>query len=214
MLRLGRRRWAAWLAAAALLTAGGCGEFGGGPQTVSRSGYRAVLAFSPSERYEVAVLREMQRVSGSFDGSELVKVLRPDLGKVWQYRPATKKLIESAWSPAEELVPGYPLEPHFDPEAYADRFRARVKRIDDAAHGMHPCERYELTMPSADRAIVWVARDLERLVVRIEHAKKDPNDEYQGVTDTQLENVRLGAPPRLFEKPEGFTLVKTYEELG
>jgi hypothetical protein len=214
VLRLPGLRWAAWLAAAALVSSGGCGEFGAGPRTVSRSGYRAALAFSPSERYEVAVRGDRQRVSGSFDGSELVKVLRPDLGKVWQYRPSTRKLIESAWSPTEELVPGYPLEPRFDPEAYADRFRATVKRIDDAAHGMHPCERFELMMPSGDRAIVWVARDLERLVVRIEHAKKDPNDEYQGVTDTQLEDVRLGAPTKLFEKPDGFTLVKTYGELG
>ncbi|MGH9368875.1 MAG: hypothetical protein ACRD3M_14515 [Thermoanaerobaculia bacterium] len=214
MLRLRRLPSGVWLAAAALFSAGSCGEFGGGPRTVSNSGYRAVLAFSEAERYEVAVRGEKQRVSGSFDGSQLVKVLRPDLGKVWQFRPSTKKLIESAWSPAEELVPGYPLEPNFDPEGYADRFRAKVRRIDDMAHGMHPCERFELTMPSGDRAIVWVARDLERLLVRIGHAKKDPNDEYQSVTDTELLDVRLGAPARLFEKPEGFALAQTYEELG
>jgi hypothetical protein len=210
----GQFRRAAGILLAALFWAGGCGEFGGGPRTVSRSGYRAALAFSPTERYEVAVRGEKQRVSGSFDGSELVKILRPDLGKVWQYRPSTRKLIESPWSATEELVPGYPLEPHFDPEAYADRFRAKVRRIDDAAHGMHPCERYELTLPSGDRAIVWVARDLERLAVRIEHEKKDPGDEYQGVTDTQLLDIRLGAAAKLFEKPEGFAPVKTYEELG
>jgi hypothetical protein len=209
-----RLRRPAGILLAALLWAAGCGEFGGGPRTVSRSGYRAALAFSPTERYEVAVRGEKQRVAGAFDGSELVKILRPDLGKIWQYRPSTKKLIESAWSVTEELVPGYPLEPHFDPEAYADRFRAKVRRIDDAAHGMHPCERYELTLPSGDRAIVWVARDLERLVVRIEHEKKDPGDEYQGVTDTQLLDIRLGAPARLFEKPESFTPVKNYAELG
>jgi hypothetical protein len=209
-----RLRRPAGILFAALLWAAGCGEFGGGPRTVSRSGYRAALAFSPTERYEVAVRGEKQRVAGAFDGSELVKILRPDLGKIWQYRPSTKKLIESAWSVTEELVPGYPLEPHFDPEAYADRFRAKVRRIDDAAHGMHPCERYELTLPSGDRAIVWVARDLERLVVRIEHEKKDPGDEYQGVTDTQLLDIRLGAPARLFEKPESFTPVKNYAELG
>ncbi len=89
-----------------------------------------------------------------------------------------------------------------------------MRRIGDAAHGMHPCDRYEMTMPSGDRAVIWVARDLEGLVVRIEHLKKDPRDEYQPVTDTQLLDVRLGAPAKLFEKPDGFTVVKTYEELG
>ncbi len=79
---------------------------------------------------------------------------------------------------------------------------------------MHPCERYELSLPSGDRAVIWVARDLERLVVRIEHSKKDPKDEYQAVTNTELLDVRLGAPARLFEKPEGFAVVKTYAELG
>lgn len=196
-----------------LLSTLACDEFGGGPRTVSRSGYRAVLAFSSADRYQIAVRGEKQRVSGSFDGSELVKVLRPDLGKIWQFRPSARKLIESPWTPAEELVPGYPLEPHFDPAAYAERFGGKTHRIDDAAHGMHPCERFEMTMPSGDRAVIWVARDLERLVVRIEHARKSGDDEYQAITDTQLLDVRLGAPVKLFEKPEGFAAVKTDEEL-
>jgi len=197
-----------------VLLASSCDEFGGGPRTVSKSGYRAVLAYSPSERYDVAVRQEKQRVSGSFEGAPLVRVLRPDLGKIWQYRPTTKKLIESPYMPGEELVPGYPLEAGFDPEAYADRFHGKIRRIDDAAHGMHPCERYEMTLPSGDHAVIWVARDLERLVVRIEHSKKDPKDEYQAVTDTQLVDVRLGAPAKLFEKPDGFTAVRKYEDLG
>jgi hypothetical protein len=197
-----------------LLAVAACDEFGGGPRTVSRSGYRAVLAFSPTERYEIAVRGEKQRIAGSFDGSELVKVMCPDLGKVWQFRPSTRKMIQSAWTPSDELVPGYPLEPHFDPAAYAQRFGGSIRRIGDEAHGMHPCERFEMTMPSGDRATLWVARDLERLVVRIEHTKKDPKDEYQPVTDTQLLDVRVGAPAKLFEKPDGFDAVKTYEELS
>jgi hypothetical protein len=210
-----RRRGAlAGTCAAALLLTAACDEFGGGPRTVSRSGYRAVLAYSPTERYEVAVRGEKQRVSGPFDGSELVRVLRPDLGRVWQYRPSKRKLLETPYGPTEELVPGYPLEPSFDAEGYADRFGGKVRRIDDAAHGMHPCERYELSLPSGDRALIWVARDLERLVVRIEHSKKDPKDEYQAVTNTELLDVRLGAKAGLFEKPEGFTVVQTYADLG
>lgn len=203
----------AGLCAAALLVSS-CDEFGGGPRTVSQSGYRAVLAYSPSERYDVAVRQDKQRVSGTFEGSPLVRVLRPDLGKIWQYRPTTKKLMESPYVPGEELVPGYPLEAGFDPEAYADRFHGKIRRIDDAAHGMHPCERYEMTLPSGDRAVIWVARDLERLVVRIEHSKKDPKDQFQAVTDTQLVDVRLGAPAKLFEKPGGFTAVRQYADLA
>ncbi|MGE5278269.1 MAG: hypothetical protein ACM3SU_14820 [Acidobacteriota bacterium] len=201
------------LALAAALLASGCDEFGSGPRTVSRSGYRAILLFSPANRYEIAVRGEKQRVSGSLDGADLVKILRPDLGKVWQFNPSTRRLVESAWTPAEELVPGYPLDPHFDPQAYAERFGAKIRRIDDAAHGMHPCERFEMTMPSGDRAVIWVARDLERLVVRIEHARRGDGGEYRPVADTQLLDVRLGAPARLFEKPSGFAAVKSYEEL-
>jgi hypothetical protein len=58
-----------------------------------------------------------------------------------------------------------------------------------------------------------VARDLDRLVVRIEHAKKDPGDEYQPFTDTQLLDLRVGVPAKLFEPPKGYTKVSSYEEL-
>jgi len=198
----------------ALLPLGACGEFGGGPRTVSRDGFRAVLAFSPEDRYEIAIRGNLRRVSGSVEGSDLIKILRPDLGKVWQFRPSTKKLWESAWSLTEELVPGYPLEPRFEPEAYAARFGATIRRIDDAAHGMHPCERYEMTLPSGDQVVVWVARDLERLVVRIEHSKKDTSDEHQPFTDSQLLDIRVGAPRKLFEAPGGYTRVRSFEELS
>jgi hypothetical protein len=197
-----------------LLAAAGCGELAQGPKTASRDGYRAILSFSSDERFQIAVRGEKRRVAGVVDGSELVKVVRPDLGKAWQFRPSKRKLLEASWSALDEIVPGYPLETGFDPAAYADRFGGQVRRIGDAAHGIHPCDRYELRMPSGDVATIWVARDLERLVVRIEHAKKDPDDEYQAVTDTQLLDVRVGASEKLFEQPEGYTVVRSYDELG
>ena len=209
-----KRRHALLLAAAVLLAAVSCDEYGGGPKTATRSGYRAVLAYASTDRYDVAVRGDRQRVSGKSGGSELVRVLRPDLGKIWQYRPSTKKLFESPWAPTEELVPGYPLEPRFDPAAYAERFGGKVRRIDDAVHGMHPCERYELTTAAGDAVVLWVARDLERLVVRIEHSKKDESGAFRPVSDTQLLDVRLGAPAKLFEKPSGYTAVKTPDELS
>ena len=212
MLRLRPR---AWLAVSILLGAAACrDEFGGGPRTVTRSGYRADLVYSPAARYAVAVRGQKQRVAGVFDGSELVKIVRPDLGKIWQFRPSTRRLIEMPWTPMEEIVPGYPLDAPFDPEGYADRFHGTVRRVDDAALAGHPCERFVMSLPSGDRVTLWVARDLERLDVRIEHEKKDPNDEYQPVSDTRLDDVRLGAPGKLFEKPEGFTSVGSYAELG
>jgi hypothetical protein len=119
----------------------------------------------------------------------------------------------SSWSPTDEIVPGYPLEPKFDPQAYADRFGAKIRRIGDAAHGLHPCERWEMSLPSTDAVVVWVARDLERLAVKVEHMKKDASDEYQPFTTTELLDVRAGADVDLFEKPKGFTEVKSYAEL-
>ena len=195
----------------AVLAAAACG--GGGPKMVSKDGYRAILSFSTNERFKVAVRGEARRVELEIGGSPLVKVVRPDRKKVWQYRPATKKLLETDWSPTEEIVPGYPLEPRFDPEAYAHRFGGQIRPIDDATHGLHPCDRWEMVLPSGDKAVIWAARDLEGLVVKIEHAKKDQGDEYQPFTTTELLDVQVGADPKLFEKPEGYTPVKSYEEL-
>jgi len=196
-----------------LLAAALSASCGGGLKTISKDGYQAVLSFSKEERIHVAVRGESKRVEGPVAGSPLVKVVRPDLGKVWQFRPAAKKLLEAAWGPTDEIVPGYPLEPRFDPHAYADRFGAKIRQIGDAAHGLHPCERWEMSLPSGDAVIVWVARDLERLPVKIEHLKKDQGDEYQPFTSTELLDVRAGADPDLFEKPQGYAAVKDYAEL-
>jgi hypothetical protein len=205
------RRIGSGLLAGLLLVAAGCG--GGGLKTVSKDGYRAILAFSKDERFEVAVRGEWKRVEAVMDGKPLVKIMRPDLKKVWQIRPSTKKLMESAWTPTDEIVPGYPLEPGFDPHAYADRFGGQIKKIGDDAHGLHPCDRWQMSLPSGDLVTIWVARDLEKLVVKISHAKKDQADEYQPFMVTELLDVRVGADPDLFAKPKGYAEVKTYPEL-
>jgi hypothetical protein len=186
---------------------------GGGLKTIGKDGYRAILSFSKEERFQVAVRGEWKRVEATVDGAPLVKVMRPDLKKIWQIRPATKKVMETPWTATDEIVPGYPLEPRFDPHAYADRFGGQIRRISDEAHGLHPCDRWEMDLPSGDAVTIWVARDLEGLVVKIEHSKKDRNDEYQPFTATELLDVRAGADPDLFEKPKGYAEVKSYEEL-
>jgi hypothetical protein len=195
------------------LLAASCGDLGG-PKIPSRDGYRAILAFSKDDRYEIFVRGEKRRVEGTIDGSKLVKIARPDLRKLWQFRPATKKLFETAWGPQDEIVSGYPLDPKFDPAAYADRFGGAIKRIGDAAHGLHPCDRWMLTLPSGDAVTIYAARDLERLVVRIEHEKKDGKDEMQPFTSIELLDVRPGISEDLFEKPKGFAAVSSYEALG
>jgi hypothetical protein len=195
---------------AASLFSGSCG----GIKVVSKDGYRALLVFSSRERYSIAVAGEKRRVEGDFDGSKLVKVFRPDLGKIWQYRPSTRRILEETWSPTDELVPGYPLEPRLDPAAYAQRFGGEIRQIGDGVHGIHPCDRYLLSLPPGDRVTIWAARDLERLPVRVEHEKKDATNQWQTVSDTQLLDVRIGADPELFEKPKGYTPVKSYSELA
>ena len=197
-----------FLAAAALALA--CG----GIKTVSRDGYRALVVFSSGQRYQIAVAGEKRRVEGQFDGSTLVKVLRPDLGKAWQYRPSTRRILEEPWSQGDEIVPGYPLEPHFDPAVYAQRFTGEIKQIGDGVHGIHPCDRYMMTLPSGDRVTISAARDFERLPVRVEHERKDSSGLFQSVSDTQLLDVRIGADRDLFEKPTGYKPVKSYSELS
>ena len=194
----------------AVLVAYGCG---GGLKTISKDGYTATLSYSPQERYPIAVRGEWKRVEGTSDGGPLIKIARPDLKAVWQIRPSTKRIFTSTWKPTDEIVPGYPLEPRFDPAAYADRFGGQILRIADDTHGLHPCDRWRMTLPSGDTVVIWAARDLERLVVKIEHTKKDQNDESQPFTTTELLDVRIAADPDLFEKPKGYTEVKSYEEL-
>ncbi|MDQ2980180.1 MAG: hypothetical protein M3R62_13265, partial [Acidobacteriota bacterium] len=130
----------------------------GGIPTVSKDGYRAVVLFSPTEKYEIAVRGEWRRVQGDVDGAPLVKIHRPDLKKTWQFRPVSKRLLEQTWAPTDEIIPGYPLEPRFDPQAYASRFRGQIRKIADAALAGHPCDRYQMDLPSGDRVTIWVAR--------------------------------------------------------
>lgn len=197
------------LLAASLLVASACG----GLRIVSKDGYRATLVFSPGEAYRIAVRGEWRRVDGDVDGAPLVKIMRPDLKKTWQFRTRSRRILEEAWSPTDEIVPGYPLEPHFDAEAYGSRFHASVRRIADVAFGGHPCDRYEMTLPSGDRVLVSTARDLERLPIRVEHEKKAAEDEFQPFLEVHLTDIRIGADADLFEKPSGYTPAASYEEL-
>ena len=206
---MSRRPLLAALAGAALAAAS-CG----GIKTVSRDGYRALAAFSPGERYQIAVRGEKRRVEGTFDGSTLVKILRPDLGKIWQYRPSTRRVLEEPWTQQDELIPGFPLEPRFDSAAYGERFGGPVKQIGDGVHGIHPCDRYQMGLPSGDRVTIWAARDFERLPVRLEHEKKGDDGLFKIVSDVQLLDVRIGADEKLFEKPKGYTRVQSYADLA
>jgi hypothetical protein len=188
----------------------------GGPKIPSRDGYRAILSFSPEDRYEIFVRGENRRVDGIIDGSRLVKIARPDLHTVWQFRPDTKKLFETGWGPRDEIVPGYPLDPKFDPVAYADRFGAgdAITQVGDSIHGLHPCDVYRMALPSGDVVTIYAARDLQRIVVRIEHSKKDSNGLLQPFANTELLDVRPGVRASLFEKPTGYVTVSSYEALA
>jgi hypothetical protein len=206
--RARRARWAV-SAGSAILLLFACG----GIRTVSRDGYRATLVYSPGDKYRIAVRGEWRRVDGEVDGAPLVKIMRPDLKRTWQFRPRSKRILDEAWSPTDEIVPGFPLEPRFDEQAYASRFKATVTKIADGAFGGHPCDRYQMDLPSDDRVVIWAARDLERLPIRIEHFKKRAEDDYQPFLEVQLSDIRVGADEDLFEKPKGYKPVASYEEL-
>jgi hypothetical protein len=185
----------------------------GGIPRVSKDGYRAVVLFSPTLKYEIAVRGEWRRVQGDVDGAPLVKIYRPDLKKTWQFRPVSKRLLEQAWAPTDEIIPGYPLEPHFDPQAYASRFRGQIHKIADAALAGHPCDRYQMDLPTGDRVTIWVARDYEGLAIRIERRRKHSEGEGPAASDVRLTDIRVGAEKELFEKPKGYTPVASYQEL-
>ncbi len=139
-----------------------------------------------------------------------MKIHRPDLKKTWQFRPVSKRLLEQTWAPTDEIIPGYPLEPRFDPQAYASRFRGQIRKIADAALAGHPCDRYQMDLPSGDRVTIWVARDYEGLPIRIERrGKRDEGD----ASDVRLTDIRMSAAKELFEKPKGYAPVASYQEL-
>ncbi len=207
-MTISRRSPAAALLSVALLFSS-CG----GLRMISKDGYRAAVVYSTGERYQIAVRGEWGRVEGKVDGAPLVKVLRPDLKKTWQFRPSTRTVLEETWGPADEIVPGYPLEPRFDSQAYASRFHAELTKIADAALAGHPCDRYQMDLPSGDRVIVWAARDFERLPIRIEHQRKKGEEEYEPALDVHLVDINVGADPDLFQKPGGYRPVGSYEEL-
>ncbi|MEP6800459.1 MAG: hypothetical protein ABJC07_00875 [Acidobacteriota bacterium] len=202
------RRFPAAILSAALLFSS-CG----GLRTISKDGYRASLVYSTGERYQIAIRGEWGRVEGTVDGAPLVKVLRPDLKKTWQFRPSSRRLFEEAWGPADEIVPGYPLEPRFDSQAYAGRFHGEMLKIADAAFAGHPCDRYQMDLPSGDRVILWAARDYERLPVRVEHQRRKGEEEYEPGLDVRLVDIQVGADPDLFQKPKGYRPVASYEDL-
>jgi hypothetical protein len=196
-------------AAFVLVIASACGVI----RTVSRDGYRATLTFSPGDSYRIAVRGEWRRVDGDVEGAPLVKIMRPDLKKTWQFRPRTQRIFEEGWSPTDEIVPGFPLDPHFDSQAYAARFHAVLTKIADAAFGGHPCDRYQLDMTSGDRVVISVARDLERLPIRVEHSKKRGEEDFVPFLEVRLDDVRTGAEESLFQKPKGMKPVASYDEL-
>jgi len=198
------------LLACLVLLAAGCG---GGLKTVTRDGYTAILSFSKDEKFDVAVRGEWKRVEGKVDGRALVKIVRPEMKKAWEFRPDKKTIREIPWGPTDEIVPGYPLQPGFDPRSYADRFGGVITRISDDTHGLHPCDRWRLALPSGDLVTLWVARDLDKLVVKIEHMKKDQSDEFQPFTTTELLDVRVGADPDLFEPPKDYKKVTDDKDL-
>jgi len=104
---------------AAILLAFACG----GPKTVARDGYRGVLVYSKEDRFAIAVRGESVRVSGTADGSEIHRIVRPDRHKSWQFRPSTRRIFESTWGSTDEAVPGYPLQPGFDSAANSHGLR-------------------------------------------------------------------------------------------
>ncbi len=185
----------------------------GGLRIISKDGYRASLVYSTGERYQIAIRGEWGRVEGTVDGAPLVRVLRPDLKKTWQFRPSSRRILEETWGPTDEIVPGYPLEPRFDSQAYAGRFHGELLKIADAALAGHPCDRYQMDLPSGDRVIIWCARDFEGLPLRIEHQRKKAEEVYEPALDVRLVDVKVGADPDLFQKPNGYIPVASYEEL-
>jgi hypothetical protein len=178
-----------------------------GPARVATHGYRARVTFKTNgletDSYEIAVRGALRR-KGLGDGPALVMDL--DAKRAWRLAAGGKAMTPVDFSAAgKEFPAGIPLDPGFDEKAEAARRHLTVyHREGDEVFAGHACEVWRFDDdPSAlnsPTTTYWVAKDLDRLVVRYEREIPSP-----GGTGTKevvnLTDVRVGALPKLFAPP-------------
>ncbi len=194
--------------------AAGCGR-----QSVASDGYRARLVVGVGQSMDIAARGDRTRITRMGGTNEIwTTIRRPDLGKQWDYRPFgahANKVIESKLRPRKRE--GYwddiPPTAGFDAQKYAEQFQGSARFRDHLSFAEHPCDVWDVTFFKGGVDRIWLATDLASLPVRIQHGVLLPADlpgqpdELRASTDLQLARIQVGAPPSLFELPEGATII-------
>ena len=207
----GRLRTSFFLGTALLLLTGCAVDPFGAPRRVKTLGYRARVTLrldgAPKASFEIAVRGSLRR-KGPADGPALVLDLAAR--RAFRLDPAAKTVRHVPFEEAVgELPGGIPLAEGFDEKAEAARRNLSVyHREGDEIFAGHVCAlwRYDddPSVPGSPTTTYWVAADLDGLVMRFDRETAGADGKEQKST-VALTDVRVGADPRLFAAPEGWT---------
>lgn len=189
-----------------------CGEIVGGSRRPAADGYTAVLVRrlgkggTPVEA-KVAWRGGSERRE---EGGRVV-VVRPDRKSVHEREGGTWKTRPMLEGDGAELLEGpYP----FRPIRFSDEELTRlpgffpgeavlVRKLGDAAVGVHPCDVLRIERTTQDGGGVsetrYYARDLDGLVVRRELVRIRDKQYAERIGTQELRDIRAGPPPELFE---------------
>ena len=192
------RRRALAPAALLLLSAAACKlEVFSAPKRPARDGYRAVLVSPDGRREPVAARRGKRRI----ETGAVVRILDLPAKKTTLLRTDRKLFFEAPTQPGDEIAPGYELDAPFD-AARAFPGREAFDLGDDVQAG-HVCSLSRVWSSETESVVCWVAKDLDRLLVRMEWQRLEAG-EFKDVKMEELVAVRPGADESLFRAPEGY----------
>jgi hypothetical protein len=185
-------------AIALLLSAVACKlELFPAPKRPERDGYRATFVSADGRRTSIAVRRGKRRA----EIGPVVRILDIDARKTILLRTDRKIFFEEPPQPADDIAPGYELDPPFDPKA---RFPAReTQELGDDVQAGHVCALLRLWTSETDSVVYWAAKDLDHLVVRMGWQRLEAG-EFKDVRMEELVGVRPGAEESLFRVPAGY----------
>jgi hypothetical protein len=183
----------------------------GAPPRVKTHGYRAQVTLridgTPKASFEIAVRGDLRR-KGPKDGPALVLDLAAR--RAFRLDPAAKTVRDVPFQEAVgELPGGIPLAGGFDEKAEAARRNLSVyHREGDEVFAGHVCALWRFdddpAVPGSPTTTYWVAADLDGLVMRFDRETAGADGKERKST-IGLTNVHVGADPRLFAVPEGWT---------
>ncbi len=181
------------------------------PPLASVDGYRAkvttVVDGVAGTPFEIAVRGDDRRRQPAAAGPVLI--LRGKEQKAYVLDPAAKTFAEVSYAQAtDELLPGFPLAPHFDDRAEAERRGVtEYRRESDEIFAGVVCALWEFwdrkDDPTSPSTTFWVASSLENLAIRMDR-ETPKGDGTKSKMSVRLTEIRLGADPKLFEIPKGW----------